>query len=194
MSLPVTVVDRSFSTDDLPSRYNSRCISSALILTPEMSNQVLSCIVDPSDLSGLVNQVTISAGSIKFLIDNARMGLGAWACESSCFANNPTPDLQAGLGGLEIKAETIRIVACATPRLAGRCQLQRRKLAPAKSQRRPAHDNQPRAAAGRWQRKPLGLLSTTSGIPVCETASSTHPGQFGLGLRRLCWLTRLSNS
>jgi hypothetical protein len=69
-----------------------------------MSNQVLSCIVDPSDLSGLVNQVTISAGSIKFLIDNARMGLGAWACESSCFANNPTPDLQAGLGGLEIKS------------------------------------------------------------------------------------------
>jgi HK97 family phage major capsid protein len=50
------------------------------MMAPEMSNQVLSCLVDPSDLSGLVNQVTISAGSIKFLIDNARMGLGAWAC------------------------------------------------------------------------------------------------------------------
>jgi hypothetical protein len=40
----------------------------------------------------------------------------------------------------------------------------------------------------------LGLLSPTSGIPVCETASSTPPGQFRLGLRRLCSLTRLSNS
>jgi HK97 family phage major capsid protein len=84
------------------------------MMAPEMSNQVLSCLVDPSDLSGLVNQVTISAGSIKFLIENARMALGAWACESSCFANNPTPDLQAGLGEMKIEAETIRFVACAT--------------------------------------------------------------------------------
>jgi hypothetical protein len=59
------------------------------MMAPEMSNQVLSCLVDPTDLSGLVNRVQISAGSIRFLIDNARMGLGAWACESSCFANNP---------------------------------------------------------------------------------------------------------
>jgi hypothetical protein len=46
------------------------------MMAPEMSNQVLSCLVDPSDLSGLVSQVNISAGSIKFLIDNARRG---WA-------------------------------------------------------------------------------------------------------------------
>jgi HK97 family phage major capsid protein len=65
------------------------------LMAPEMSNQVLSCLVDAGDLIGLVNRVTISAGSIKFLIDNAKMGLGAWACESSCFANNPNPDLQA---------------------------------------------------------------------------------------------------
>jgi copper(I)-binding protein len=84
--------------------------------------------------------------------------LGAWACESSCFANNPTPDLQAGLGELEIKAETIRIVA-------GRCQLQRRKLAPAKSQQRAAHDNQPRAAAGRWQREAAGASVADLGHP-----------------------------
>jgi HK97 family phage major capsid protein len=84
------------------------------MMAPEISNQVLSCLVDPSDLSGLVNNVTVSAGNIKILIDNVRMGLGAWACESSCFANNPTPDLQAGLGEIEIKAEPIRFVCCAT--------------------------------------------------------------------------------
>jgi hypothetical protein len=80
--------------------------TNAFMMAPEMSNQVLSCLVDPSDLSGLINRVTISAGSIKFLIDNARMGLGAWACDASCFANNPQPDLQEGLGELEIKAES----------------------------------------------------------------------------------------
>lgn len=81
---------------------------------PERSNQVLSCLSEPSDLSGLINRVQISAGSVKFFIDNARMGLGAWACDATCFANNPTPDLQAGLGELEIKAEPIRFVTCAT--------------------------------------------------------------------------------
>jgi hypothetical protein len=29
----------------------------------------------------------------------------AWACEASCFANNPQDDLKEGLGELEIKAE-----------------------------------------------------------------------------------------
>jgi hypothetical protein len=68
----------------------------------------------PDRPSGPVNRVNISAGSLQFLIDNARMGLGAWACEASCFANNPQPDLQEGLGTMEIKAETIRFVRCAT--------------------------------------------------------------------------------
>lgn len=32
--------------------------------------------------SGLVNRVNISTGSLQFLIDNARMGFGAWACDA----------------------------------------------------------------------------------------------------------------
>src|SRR5262245_7971689 len=79
-----------------------------------MSNTVISCLVDPTDLAGLMNRVQISSGSIKFLIDNVRMQTAGWACEASCFANNPTPDLQEGLGELEIKAETLRYTACAT--------------------------------------------------------------------------------
>ncbi len=34
------------------------------ILPPQKSEQVLSCLVDPSDLSGLVNRVNISGPSI----------------------------------------------------------------------------------------------------------------------------------
>jgi hypothetical protein len=85
------------------------------LLPPQMASQALSCLVYPTDLSGLVSRVQISAGSIKFLIDNARMAVGAWACENSCFANNPTPDLQEGLGELEIKAETIRMAYARLP-------------------------------------------------------------------------------
>jgi hypothetical protein len=42
------------------------------------------------------------------------MFLAAWACESGCFANNPQPDLQEGLGEMDIKPETIRFVVCVT--------------------------------------------------------------------------------
>jgi len=87
--------------------------SSGFIMPPEMSSTVLSCLVDPTDVTGLMNNVTISAPSIKFLIDNARMQDSAWACETACFANNPQADLTEGLGDFEIKAETSRHVVCA---------------------------------------------------------------------------------
>jgi hypothetical protein len=79
--------------------------NNGFILAPQMSDQVLSCLVDPSDISGLVNRVPISGPPI---IDKLRMAVAGWACEASCFANNPTQDLQAGLGELEIKAEPLR--------------------------------------------------------------------------------------
>jgi hypothetical protein len=44
----------------------------------------LSCLVDPSDLSGLVDNQAISGSSLKFFIDNARMTVGGWACEANC--------------------------------------------------------------------------------------------------------------
>jgi HK97 family phage major capsid protein len=80
-------------------------------LPPQLSNRVLSCLTDLEDVAGLMSQESTSGGSLKFMIDNTRMG-AAWACEASCFANNPQPDLQDGLGELEIKAETLRFVCC----------------------------------------------------------------------------------
>lgn len=65
--------------------------ANAWILAPDMSNQVLSCILDPTDLVGMMNNVNISGASIRFLIDNVRMADAGWACETDCFANNPRP-------------------------------------------------------------------------------------------------------
>lgn len=42
--------------------------TTSFILPPAMSNRVLSCIVDPTDISGLFDVVTISAPSIRFLL------------------------------------------------------------------------------------------------------------------------------
>jgi predicted phage gp36 major capsid-like protein len=44
---------------------------------------------------------------------NVRMQDAGWGCDASCFANNPQPDLQPGLGELEIKCEPLRYVVCA---------------------------------------------------------------------------------
>src|SRR5215831_5788107 len=74
--------------------------SNQFFLPPQMSDRVLSCIMDPTDVAGLMGQETASGGSLKFLIDNQRMQDAAWACEAACFANNPAPDLQDGLGEL----------------------------------------------------------------------------------------------
>jgi HK97 family phage major capsid protein len=91
--------------------------SQGFLLAPEMSNQILSCLVDTTDLAALMQNVSISSGSIKFLVDNELWDLAGWACDASCFANNPTKVIGDGLGELEIKAESLRYIACATKEL-----------------------------------------------------------------------------
>ncbi len=106
------------------------------------------------------------------------MGVGAWSCEASCFANNPIPDLQAGLGELTIKPETMRFVACA-----GRDLLEDAAFDVENWLLRKVSDgmrltiNQS-LLAGDGVGKPLGLLNQSSGIPVCETSPVTPAGQF----------------
>ena len=45
------------------------------MLSPARANVVLFCLVEPSDLFQSINRVAISAGSVRFLNDNAEMGL-----------------------------------------------------------------------------------------------------------------------
>jgi hypothetical protein len=71
------------------------------VLAPQMSDRVLSCLGDPTDVAGLMGQASTSGGSLKFLIDNARTQDAGSARDAACFANDPNPDLQEGLGALE---------------------------------------------------------------------------------------------
>jgi hypothetical protein len=77
------------------------------MLPPERSNIVLSCLADPGDLSGLVDRVQISGPCVLFLTDNPRMELGApGSARAPVLPIFLVPELQAGLGELEIKPET----------------------------------------------------------------------------------------
>src|SRR5262249_19125573 len=88
--------------------------SQGFMLAPEMSNEILSCLEDITDIAGLMRNITISGPSIRFMVDNELWDVAAWACESSCFANNPTQQIGQGLGEVEIKPESLRYIVCAT--------------------------------------------------------------------------------
>jgi HK97 family phage major capsid protein len=60
------------------------------LLAPEISSQILSCLESVTDIAALMQNINISGASIKFLTDNETWDVAAWACEASCFANNPT--------------------------------------------------------------------------------------------------------
>lgn len=153
--------------------------SNGFIMSPEMSSRVLSCLTDETDITGLMDSMTISGPSVKFLVDNARVDFrAAWACETSCFANNPQPNLAQGLGELEIKPETLRYIVCATRDLLEDASTNVeawmiRKVNDAF--RRTISDA---VLAGDGVGKPLGILNPSSGIQVCETAAATPLGQF----------------
>jgi hypothetical protein len=54
-------------------------------------------LVDVTDIAGLMNNVNIISGpGIKFMVDNELWNVAASACESSCFANNPTQQIGDG--------------------------------------------------------------------------------------------------
>jgi HK97 family phage major capsid protein len=152
--------------------------SQGFLLAPEMSQTILSCLETTTDIAGLMNNVSISGPGIKFMVDNEIWDASAWACDSSCFANNPTQHLGSGLGELEIKAESLRYIVCATRDLLEDSGVNIEQWMLGKAAR--AFGTQISAAvlAGDGFGKPLGILHPAAGIPIVETAEGTAPGQF----------------
>jgi HK97 family phage major capsid protein len=100
------------------------------------------------------------------------------ACDASCFSNNPQPDLQAGLGELEIKAEPLRYVLCATSDLLQDSSFNVESWLLDKVSRGFRVAINDAIIMGDGLGKPLGLLHPNGGIPIVETSPATQPGQF----------------
>ena len=152
--------------------------SQGFLLAPEMSQTILSCLETTTDIAGLMNNVSISGPGIKFMVDNEVWDVAAWACDSSCFANSPTQQIGSGLGELEIKPESLRYIVCATRDLLEDSGVNIEQWMLGKAAR--AFGTQISAAvlAGDGFGKPMGILNPAAGIPICETAEGTTPGQF----------------
>jgi len=82
-------------------------------VSPQMSRTVLSCLDEQTDVMSLMGRQNISRSALKIPVDNSWDEAG-WACETNCFANNPSGKLLDGLGEKTITADELRYVACAT--------------------------------------------------------------------------------
>lgn len=150
----------------------------SFVLAPQMSNRVLSCLEDITDVSGMFSNMTISKGSVKFLTDNERLDIASWACEAQCFANNPKPYLEDGLGELEIKAETLRYSLCATRDLIEDADIDIESWMLNK-----VRDAFRRALSAAFMNgdgngKPQGILTKGAALPICDVGAQTPAGTF----------------
>jgi len=152
--------------------------TNAFILPPTMSNRVISCIIDRDDVAGLVDNVNVSGPSIKFLIDNVRMQVAGWACQSSCFANAPQDDLKEGLGELEIKVESLRHIVCVGRDLLADASFPLENWILRKASIGFRDAISAAILTGDGLGKPMGLLNQRSGIPICDVSPTTPPAQF----------------
>jgi HK97 family phage major capsid protein len=152
--------------------------ANSYIMAPQWSDRILSCLCDPTDVAGLMGQESTSTGTLKFFIDNVRMQDAAWACEASCFSNNPSPDLQEGLGELEIKTETLRHIVCVGSDLLQDASFNIEAWILRKLSEGFRNTINRSIMGGSGVGMPLGILNPSAGIPICDTAPSTTPGQF----------------
>jgi HK97 family phage major capsid protein len=150
--------------------------NSGWILPPQMSDRILSCLVDQTNVASLMGQETISAGSVIFPLDNVDFDQSAaWACEATCFPNLPHPDL-SGLGQLEIKAETIRALVCAGSDMLSDASFNVEMWLTRRLARAFTNKISWAIVAGDGLGKPLGILNPQAGIPICDVGENTVAG------------------
>jgi len=151
--------------------------SNGFILAPEMSSQVLSCLTDYTDVAGLMRSMTISGPSVRFMINNVRIDYAAWACEATCFANNPQADL-SGLGEMELKPETLRYVFCATRDALEDASINMESFMINLVNQAFRRTISTALISGDGVGRPVGILNPNANIPVCDTAVSTPVDRF----------------
>jgi HK97 family phage major capsid protein len=151
---------------------------SGFILPPEMSSTILSCLVDQTDLAGVMNNVTISGASIKYLVDNVEFDQAQWACDVDCWGATHVANMAAGLSELEIKPELLRYVVCASRDLLEDSSVDIENWLLTKISRAVRATLSTALISGNGIGKPMGILNPAAGIPICDTGAATPAGVF----------------
>jgi HK97 family phage major capsid protein len=152
--------------------------ASGFLLPPEMSRTVLSCLEDKTDIAGLMNSLTISGPSIKFLLDNTELDVAMWACDGDCWGATRVANVTAGLSELEIKPETLRYLICTSRDILEDASIDIEGWMLGKVARAMRSTISTAVMTGDGIGKPLGILNPSAGIPIVDTLAQTPAGQF----------------
>jgi HK97 family phage major capsid protein len=149
--------------------------ASGYILPPELGSEILSCLVLPTDVVGLTNNISISGPSIRYLVDNVTFG-ATWVCESDCWGAG-REDL-SGLSEIELKPEELRLLICSTRDLLEDASVNIESWLIQKAQKAFSTTISNAIMVGDGVGKPMGILHPAAGIPICDTSANTPTGQF----------------
>ena len=149
-----------------------------VLLPPEISDRMLSCLADPGDLTGVVDSMTISSASVLFPVDNVDgEDLFGWACEPGCAFNSTGADIAKGLTTLELKPEELRGLICATRSLLEDVAIDIEGWITRKGQQGVRRIASRAIAIGSGLGMPMGILNPQAGIPICAPGANTPAGQ-----------------
>jgi len=145
------------------------------VVPPVVSAQILSCLTEPADFLSVFGQEQISSGSIQVPLDSSELEGAAWGCETDCMG--PTATINAP-GMIEIKPESLRSRVCSTSDLVQDASFNIEQWIMRKAERAMRLKIAAAVIFGDGIGRPLGILDSKSGIPVCDTAASTPADQF----------------
>jgi HK97 family phage major capsid protein len=152
--------------------------SSGFLLPPEWSSQILSCLEDKTNLTGLVNNIPISGASLKMFADSSDFDEALWACDTDCWSATRVKDLTEGLSERELKPEPLRYIVCCSRDILEDASVNIETWLFNKVSRAFQNTVSRAIMTGDGVGKPQGILHPSSGIIVCDTSTNTPPGQF----------------
>lgn len=149
--------------------------SNDFLVPSEMSGRILRCVVDQTDLAGIVGNQTTSAATLRFLVDNTGGVPCRWECEGQCVPRGQP--IETLFGTVEIKPEPLNAVVCVSRTLLEDAGFDLEGWIVRRAYQGYRDAISAAILAGTGVGKPLGILNPQSGIPVCESSASTPPGQ-----------------
>jgi HK97 family phage major capsid protein len=152
--------------------------SSGYLLPPEWSSQILSCLEDQSDITGLLTNIAISGSSLKMFSDGTDLDHAMWACDVDCWSAQRIQDITKGLAEIEIRPEHLRYIVCASRDIIEDASVDMERWLFEKVSRAFRNTVSSAVVAGDGLGKPQGILHPGSGIPICDTGVNTPAGQF----------------
>jgi HK97 family phage major capsid protein len=152
--------------------------SSGFLLPPEWSSQILSCLEEKTDVTGWMNNITISGSSLKMFVDNADFDHAMWACEGDCFGAKRIQNITEGLGEIEIKPEELRYIVCCTRDIIEDSSVDIERWLFEKVSMAFRNTISTAVFSGDGIGKPQGIIHPSSGIPICDTSANTPANTF----------------